>query len=139
MVQKKEGEYPHILSVVIPAYNEEQTLKAVVEAVQSVTLPLVKEIIIVDDASIDSTRQVIEQLHGDNLVKVFHEKKQGKGAALRSGIAKATGDIILIQDADLEYDPEEYPKLLQPILVGKADVVYGSRFVGSEAHRVLYF
>ena len=127
------------LSIVIPAYNEEKTLQTVVKAVQAVQLPLAKELVLVDDASTDSTRQIMEQLPDSNLVLIFHEKNQGKGAALRSGFSAATGDIILIQDADLEYDPEEYPKLLQPILEGRADVVYGSRFVGSEAHRVLYF
>lgn len=127
------------LSVIIPIYNEEKTLSKVVNAVQRVELPLAKEIVIVDDASTDSTRQVIEQFPDKNFVKIFHDKNQGKGAALRSGFARATGDVILIQDADLEYNPAEYPKLLKPILDGKADVVYGSRFIGSDAHRVLYF
>ncbi|MCI5158109.1 MAG: glycosyltransferase family 2 protein [Candidatus Electrothrix sp. AUS1_2] len=127
------------LSVVIPVFNEETTIKDILSAVQGVDIPLEKEIILIDDASTDATRRIIEQLPDKNIVKIFHEKNQGKGAALRSGFARATGDIVLIQDADLEYDPAEYPKLLQPILDGKADVVYGSRFIGSEAHRVLYF
>jgi glycosyltransferase involved in cell wall biosynthesis len=127
------------ISIVIPVYNEEKTLQSIVEAVQSVNLSLTKEIVLIDDASQDGTRQIMEQLPDNNIIRVFHTKNQGKGAALRSGFAAATGDIILIQDADLEYDPAEYPKLLQPILIGKADVVYGSRFIGSEAHRVLYF
>jgi glycosyltransferase involved in cell wall biosynthesis len=127
------------ISVIIPIYNEEKTLNRVIKAVQEIDLPLAKEIIIVDDFSTDGTRSLIEQLPDAGLVKIFHEKNQGKGAALRSGFAQATGDIILIQDADLEYDPAEYPKLLKPILDGKADVVYGSRFIGSGAHRVLYF
>ncbi|MCI5137054.1 MAG: glycosyltransferase family 2 protein [Candidatus Electrothrix sp. AR1] len=129
----------HKLSIIIPVYNEEKTITEVINTVLAVELPLAKEIIVVDDASTDATRQVIEQLPDKGFVKIFHEKNRGKGAALRSGFAKATGDIVLIQDADLEYDPAEYPKLLKPILDGKADVVYGSRFIGSEAHRVLYF
>ena len=128
-----------MLSIVIPVYNERDTLYEIVSRVQSVALPLDKEIVLVDDCSTDGTRQLLQDLPGDNLIKIYHSVNQGKGAALRTGFSRATGDIVLIQDADLEYDPREYPRLLAPILEGKADVVYGSRFQGSDAHRVLYF
>lgn len=128
------------LSIVIPVFNEKETLETIIDHVRDVDIPLAKEIILVDDASNDGTTQLLRNFpdHSD-IIKVFHEVNQGKGAALRSGFSSATGDIVLIQDADLEYDPQEYPKLLAPILAGKADVVYGSRFLGSGAHRVIYF
>lgn len=128
------------LSIVIPVFNERNTLENIVSKVRSVDIGLEKEIILVDDASTDGTAELIRQNFNETgVTKQYHTVNQGKGAALRTGFACATGDIVLIQDADLEYDPIEYPKLLAPILENKADVVYGSRFQGSDAHRVLYF
>jgi glycosyltransferase involved in cell wall biosynthesis len=147
------------LSVVVPVYNEQATLCELLRRVQRVSLPgLEKELIVVDDGSEDGTRSILQAIvtaqrdglkeydpgEGEDAVPIanvkacFQERNQGKGAALRRGFKEATGDIILIQDADLEYDPEQYPALLDPILRGVADVVYGSRFMGGP-HRVLYF
>jgi glycosyltransferase involved in cell wall biosynthesis len=127
------------LSVVIPCYNEHTTIRSIVEAVQESPY-LDKEIIVVDDCSCDGTRDLLRMSVASQVTKViYHEKNQGKGAALRTGIAAATGDILLIQDADLEYDPQEYPTLIEPILRNEADVVFGSRFMGGKPHRVLYF
>lgn len=128
------------ISIVIPCYNEIRTIEAIVEKVLHVPLSLERELVIVDDCSTDPTRDYLRTLQNrDNIKIVFHEVNKGKGAALQTGFRHATGDIIIIQDADLEYDPNEYPKLLKPILDGKADVVYGSRFAGGDSHRVLYF
>jgi len=132
---------PERLSVVIPVYNEAATVKQLVDAVQAVDPGLDKELVLVDDCSQDGTRAVLEELSRThpNITLCYHEANRGKGAALRTGFKAASGEVVIIQDADLEYDPAEHPHLLAPILQGHADVVYGSRFLGGGAHRVLLF
>jgi glycosyltransferase involved in cell wall biosynthesis len=126
------------LSVVMPVYNEKDTVAEIVRRVRAVPIP--KQIILVDDGSTDGTREVLASLEtGDDLEVHYHERNQGKGAALRTGFAKAAGDIVIVQDADLEYDANQFPYLIQPIVEGLADVVYGSRFASGGPHRVLYF
>lgn len=127
-----------VLSVVIPVYNEKNTIHEILRQVREV--PIRKQIILVDDCSKDGTREILKGMieTDPDLTIVFHDVNQGKGAALRTGFKHATGDVVIVQDADLEYDPTQYPQLLQPIIEGKADVVFGSRFIG-ESHRVLHF
>ena len=127
------------LSVVIPCYNERATIREIVREVKNAPVEAL-EIIVVDDASNDGSKEIIrEQIEPIVDKVIYHQKNMGKGAALRSGFKEATGELVVVQDADLEYDPREYPNLMEPILSGKADVVYGSRFMGGNAHRVVYF
>jgi glycosyltransferase involved in cell wall biosynthesis len=144
---EKSTDPPASLSIVVPCYNEKSTIRHVIETVLAAdSLGLKKEVVIVDDASQDGTRDLLHELEQDyrtdqrGSVKVFyHEQNQGKGAAVRTGFSRLTGDLVLVQDADLEYDPADYPVLLRPILTGHADAVFGNRFHGAGAHRVMYF
>ena len=126
------------LTVIIPAYNEKLTIAEIINRVKA--MEIVSEIIVVDDGSKDGTREILEQMGGlEGLRVIFHPRNMGKGAAVRTGIQASTGDIVVIQDADLEYDPKEYPNLLKPIEDGKADVVYGSRFLGASRRPILFW
>jgi glycosyltransferase involved in cell wall biosynthesis len=135
--QENDRQADMLISIIIPAFNEAETIEEIIEAV--LASPFKKEILIIDDGSTDGTRNILEGINHPDIRIILHKQNQGKGRAIYTGIANAYGDVIIIQDADLEYDPAEYVTLLQPILSGKADVVYGSRFGGHGAHRVLYF
>ena len=124
------------LSIVVPVFNEVKTIDAILARIEQTGLE--KEIIIVDDCSTDGTREILKQKYTDKYKLLYHERNMGKGAALRTGFEHVAGDIVIIQDADLEYDPSEYDRLIEPIVQGRADVVYGSRFLGGP-HRVLFF
>ena len=127
------------VSIIIPCYNEKDTIESILNAVCSSGVKN-REIIIVDDCSTDGTREILRQRIASPVAHViYHDRNQGKGAALRTGISSATGDVVIIQDADLEYDPKEYSLLLDPIANGNADVVFGSRFMGGKPHRVIYY
>ncbi len=126
-----------LLSIIVPVFNEKPTIEEILDTLVSV--PYRKEIIVIDDGSTDGTSDILKSFEHKDVKIFFHNRNMGKGCAISTGISRAMGDIVLIQDADLEYDPHEYPVLLRPILEGKADVVFGSRFAGSGAHRVLYF
>ncbi len=130
-----------LLSIIIPCYNENKTITQLLEKVRNAHLPagVTRELIVVDDCSSDGTIQILEQMKAEDVKIYFHGKNQGKGAALRTGFSHAQGDVVVVQDADLEYNPEEFGKLLKPILDGRADVVFGSRFCTTDERRVLYY
>jgi len=129
---------PWKLSILIPTYNEARTIEELLARVRRVELPVEKEIVVVDDGSTDGTGEILERLKGPDMIVLRHEANRGKGAAIKTALARASGEVALVQDADLEYDPRDYGKILEPFLDGRADVVYGSRFLGGP-HRVLLF
>ncbi len=134
----EEGSPYRKLSVIVPVYNERNTVVEAVRRARTAEIPLDREIIVVDDGSTDGTRSVLPQLEDSTLRVVLHQENRGKGAAIRTGLGHATGDLVLIQDADLEYDPEDWPRLLAPVLRGKARVVYGSRFTGERRNMLFW-